>query len=96
MKTIALSDYVPVINAIDEADTIYNCIKSSLAEDVVLVDFSGIRFISTNCAKHIFGKLILELGQERFFNQITLSNACDNVKVSINTGIENALIEGFA
>ena len=96
MKLIKLSDFVPVINAIEEADVIYNSIKTSLVEDAVLVDFSGIRFISTNCAKHIFGKLILELGQEVFFNQITLSNACDNVKVSINTGIESALTEGFA
>ena len=96
MKSISLSEYVPVINAISEADDIYGKICGSLKEDDVLVDFSGIRFISTNCAKHIFGRLILQLGQENFYNKITLSNACDNVKVSINTGIESALTEGFS
>lgn len=93
MITISLKEYVPVINSIEDADKIYNMIKASLVEDDVIIDFAEIRFISTNCAKHIFGTLILELGQEVFFNRVILSNASDNVKVSVNTGIENALLD---
>lgn len=96
MNTISLSEFAPVINGIEEADTIYKRIKTSLEEADVLIDFSKIRFISTNCAKHIFGRLILEVGQEFFFDRIVISNACDNVRVSINTGIESALTEGLA
>ncbi len=96
MKAISLQDYTPVINIIDVADSILITTQNALAEDDVVIDFSGIRFISTNCAKHIFGKLILELGEESFFDRVILTNACDNVKVSINTGIENALEDGFA
>ena len=96
MIKISMSEYVPVINSIEDAEVIYNSIKTALKDGEVVIDFLGIRFISTNCAKHIFGRLVLELGEESFFNSITLSNASDNVKVSVNTGIENAIEEGFA
>ena len=90
---INLSDYAPVIGDVLVADKILKDIKHSLTNDgeSVIVDFSPIRVIATNCAKHIFGRLYVDMGGESFFSRIVVINASENVKVSILNGIEAAI-----
>lgn len=91
---VYLNEFAPVIGDVSIADRILRIIGDSIKkEDIVTVDFTTIRVIATNCAKHIFGKLYIALGSEQFFSRIVISNASENVKVSIMNGIEAALQE---
>lgn len=92
---VSLNEFSPVIGDVSIADRILHIIKESINnnEENVTIDFTKIRVIATNCAKHIFGKLYIELGSELFFSKIVISNASENVKASIMNGIEAALHE---
>ena len=93
MKSLDLKEYSPVINSIEKADEILKNIDAILEKEIVEIDFEGIRFLSTNCSKHIFGHLFLELGQEAFFDKVIIKNASNNVRVSINAGSESSITD---
>ena len=88
---IDLSQYAPVISSDEKADEILSIIRQHLHE--IIVDFSGIRIISTKCAKRVLGTLYGELGSSLFFSKIIIENASDNVRPSLNDGIESYLAE---
>lgn len=91
---IDLSQYAPVISSDEKADEILSIIRQHLHEDgEIIVDFSGIRIISTKCAKRVLGTLYGELGSSLFFSKIIIENASDNVRPSLNDGIESYLAE---
>jgi hypothetical protein len=91
--TIQLFKFGTVINDTQTGSTIYNAIKNALssARSPVEVDFLGVVTMATFCAKQIFGKLYVELGQESFFDKLVLKNASPELRFIIRTGIESAL-----
>ena len=91
---IDLSKYPPVISSDEKADEILSSIKQQLScQGEIIIDFSGIRIISTKCAKRILGSLYGELGSENFYTRIIIENASENVRPSLNDGIESYLAE---
>lgn len=89
---ISLKEYAPVISSDEAADDIFQLISSSLSKDEeIVLDFSEIRIISTKCAKRIFGQLYGILGAEAFFSRIIFENASENIRPSLNDGIESFL-----
>ncbi len=90
---IDLSKYAPVISNDEKADEILSTIRQHLSENAeeIIIDFSSIRIISTKCAKRILGTLYGELGAPLFFSRIIIENASDNVRPSLNDGIESYL-----
>ena len=93
MKKIDLNSYGPIISDRETGKEIYDLIKSKLGDQTVLVDLSNIKSMATFCAKQIFGKLYLELGAEKFFDQIEIKNASDDIKTIIKIGIQSAIYE---
>lgn len=92
--TIELSKYGPVISSDEKADEILSSVRQLLSgTEEIVIDFSTIRIISTKCAKRILGTLYGELGPESFFSRIIITNASENVRPSLNDGIENYLAE---
>jgi hypothetical protein len=91
--SIQLLNFGTVINDTQTGASIYDAIKSSLSSNhsPVEIDFSGVVTMATFCAKQIFGKLYVELGQESFFNKLVLKNASPELRFIIRTGIESAL-----
>lgn len=47
--------------------------------------------MATYCAKQIFGRLYVELGQNIFSKNIIIKNASDNVRLIIQLGIRFAI-----
>ena len=89
---ISLKQYAPVISSDEVADEIFQLISNSLSkEEEIVLDFSDIRIISTKCAKRVFGQLYGILGAEAFFSRIVFENASDNIRPSLNDGIESFL-----
>ena len=94
-KTISLQAYAPSIGSEDLARNILQEVKDSLFEnDSVIIDFSHIQTMGTNCAKLIFGELYNSFGATDFFNKVRISNATQNIQRTIRLGIEFSLPEG--
>jgi len=88
-----LSKFGSVINDTQTGALVYQAIsdelkKSSLPIDI---DLAGVITMATFCAKQIFGKLYLELGQAEFFGRLILRNASSDLRFIIRTGIDSAL-----
>lgn len=89
---ISLKKYAPVISSDEVADEVFQLISSSLSKDEeIVLDFSEIRIISTKCAKRIFGQLYGILGAQAFFSRIIFENTSENIRPSLNDGIESFL-----
>lgn len=92
MKYIDLSNYAPSVNREEIGAAIYNQIMScSPLEEEVEINMTSIKAMATFCAKQIFGTLYKKLGSTVFFKNIKIIGASENVKLSIQLGIEDAL-----
>ncbi len=56
-----------------------------------IIDFLGVKGITLNNAKQIFGELYLELGSENFFKRIQLKNISSNLEYIIRLGIQDSI-----
>ena len=91
-KTIDLSQYAPIISDKVIGLEIYKKIKElNPALNKVEVDFSGIKAMTTFCAKQIFGQLYVELTPSVFYNNVILKHVAEDVKFSINYGVKSAV-----
>lgn len=68
---------------------IYKRIVANIKEDLIELNFQGIKVMTTFCAKQIFGKLLHELGAEVFFKKFSFTNVDDNIQYIISIGINN-------
>ncbi len=94
LTTIYLEKFGPIISDKRVGEDIYNQIIEILkSKNEVIVDLDGIISMATFCAKQIFGKLYIELGSEKFFSDVKIKNANNDIKMIINMGINNALEE---
>ncbi len=95
MNTININTtYGPIISDKIIGDKIYNDIKNILDNDSeVLIDLKDVIAMATFCAKQIFGKLFINLGQEMFSERVLISNASQDLKIIINMGIQSAIEE---
>lgn len=93
MTTIFLFKFGAVINDTQTGATIYNTIKQALEKpsNQVEVELLGVITMATFCAKQIFGRLYVEMGQSDFFARLIMKNATSDLKFIIRTGIESAL-----
>lgn len=93
MKRIDLSNYAPSISEKEDGQSIYNMITQANPRiNIVEIDMSSIKAMATFCAKQIFGNLYIELTADVFYKNIKIIGASKNVKLSIQLGIEGALI----
>jgi hypothetical protein len=88
-----LSKFGSVINDTQTGSQVYQAISDELkrSSSPVDVDLTGVITMATFCAKQIFGKLYLELGQSAFFSRLILKNASSDLRFIIRTGIDSAL-----
>jgi hypothetical protein len=71
---------------------IYARLNEMLLNDtVVIVKLDRTVTMATFCAKQIFGRLYVELGAESFFKRVLLTDASNELRYIITTGIKNAL-----
>ena len=70
------------------ANEIHLLLKES---NKTIIDFLGVRSITLNNAKQIFGELYLELGSEDFFKRIQLNNISSNLEYIIRLGIQDSI-----
>lgn len=68
---------------------IYESIKKNIDNELIEIDFTGVRVMTTFCAKQIFGRLLSELGSGVFFQKFSFVNADDNIQYIISIGINN-------
>lgn len=91
---IELKKYGPIISDKEVGSEIYEIIAIKLEKGQSLeIDFSNIISMATFCAKQIFGKLYIELGAEKFFDDIKFQNVNDDLKIIIKMGIQSAIEE---
>ncbi|WBX78304.1 STAS-like domain-containing protein [Tenacibaculum ovolyticum] len=94
MKNINLDDFGPIISTKESGDKILKLVTENLKNNnKVSVDLKKIRSMATFCAKQIFGKLYVTLGAEKFFEDIEIINASDDLKSIIKIGIQSAIQE---
>lgn len=97
MKNISLDDFGPIISTKESGNKILSLITDSLKTNPkVSVDLGKIRSMATFCAKQIFGKLYVTLGAEKFFENIEIVNASDDLKSIIKIGIQSAIQESVS
>jgi hypothetical protein len=97
MKNINLDDFGPIISTKESGDKILKIITENLkADNKVSLDLKKIRSMATFCAKQIFGKLYVTLGAEKFFENIEVVNASDDLKSIIKIGIQSAIQENVS
>lgn len=91
-KNILLDEFAPIISSKESGSIIYNRIKdANPQENEITIDMRNIKSMATYCAKQIFGRLYVELGQSTFSKNIIIKNASDNVKLIIQLGIRFAI-----
>ena len=91
-KYISLDEFATIISSKESGSIIYNLIKDSIPqENEVTIDMRSIKSMATYCAKQIFGRLYVELGQNIFSKNIIIKNASDNVRLIIQLGIRFAI-----
>lgn len=91
---VELKKYGPIISDKEVGSEIYEIIAVKLEKGQSLeIDFSNIISMATFCAKQIFGKLYIELGAEKFFDDIKFQNVNDDLKIIIKMGIQSAIEE---
>ncbi|MGO4921462.1 STAS-like domain-containing protein [Maribacter spongiicola] len=96
MKNISLDDFGPIISTKESGNKILNLITDNLKSDAkISVDLGKIRSMATFCAKQIFGKLYVSLGAEKFFENVEIVNASDDLKSIIKIGIQSAIQENM-
>lgn len=94
MKNIKLDDFGPIISTKESGKKILDLINDNLkGNQKVSVDLEKIRSMATFCAKQIFGNLYITLGAEKFFENIEILNASDDLKSIIKIGIQSAIQE---
>ncbi len=77
-----------------EAKQILQLIKEANPKDnIVIIEMSEIKAITTSCAKLIFGYLFSELGETLYNTHIDISSATRAVNVVIRWGISESLID---
>lgn len=71
MKTFSFQSCGSSLNSTSKADEIYNEIYSIWKScNEVELDLTGMVAMSTICARKIFGKLYMELGEEMFYSTV--------------------------
>lgn len=90
-KRVSIEKYGPVVNREQAGEEILEIISSALSDvDVLEIEVGTIRFITTFCAKQVFGKLYKELGPEEYYRRLILINPTDGFMSSINLALEKS------
>lgn len=92
-QLVILSQFSNNITTRAISEQIYRTIATALQNSDVTVDFANISTITTFCAKSIFGRLYVELGEQQFFTQMHIINTNDDQKIIIQEGISDFLDE---
>ena len=91
---VELKKYGPIISDKEIGSEIHHIISKSLEKGEILeVDFTNIISMATYCAKQVFGRLYIELGAVKFFENIKFQNVNDDLKIIIKMGIQSAIEE---
>lgn len=89
-KRISIDKYGPVVNREQAGEEILTFISSALLqEDVLEIEVGAIRFITTFCAKQVFGKLYKDLGSKEYYRRLIFINPTDGFLSSINLALKN-------
>lgn len=91
---ISMSQYKHLVVRKVDGDEVYNEIKKQIENgDSVVIDFDGIDTMTTFFAKQVFGKLYIELGQEKFSHYIKFEkrNMTDDIDLVLRIGIAGAI-----
>lgn len=83
------SKYGPIISD-EESEAIFSTLKEKLNNhDFIKIDFDNIVAMSTKSAKRIFGTLYSQLGPEKFYERIHITNASNTLQEIIYDAIVN-------
>lgn len=89
---ISLQNYAPIISNRRVGEEIYQLIMGRNPKDnEIEIDLDKIKSMATYCARQIFGQLYLDLGPERFSQNIIIRNATEDVQLIIKLGIKYAI-----
>lgn len=91
---ISMSQYKHLVIRKVDGDEVYNVIKKHIDDgNSVVIDFNGIDTMTTFFAKQVFGKLYIELGQEKFSNFVKFEkkNMTDDIDLVLRIGIAGAI-----
>lgn len=92
MNTIVVRNFGTIISDETLGQRIYAEIKDLYSKNgSVIVDMQDVVTMATFCSKQIFGNLCVELGENEFFDKVTIKNATEQVKTSIRLGVLYAL-----
>ena len=92
MKTIIMKEYATIISEESLGQKIYESLNKIIDEgDSLKVDMEGVKTMATFCAKQIFGQLCKKMGENVFFERVTIVGATEQIKTSIRLGILYAL-----
>lgn len=89
---IKLQQYGPVISEDRVGAAIFEQINKSLKDDqLIIIDFAGIKSMVTFVAKQVFGQLYVTLGADVFFRKIMMKNISPGLQAIIKLGIRDAI-----
>lgn len=91
---IKISDYSSVISDKSLGSRIYDDINMALSTNKsIVIDLDDVIVMTTFCAKQVFGRLFVLLGQEQFYERVLIRGATSDFKIIIQESIQSA-IEG--
>lgn len=92
MRTIKIKDYATIISEESLGQKIYTILQGIVDEgESLTVDMEGVKTMATFCAKQIFGQLCKKMGENAFYEKVTIVSASEQMKTSIRLGILYAL-----
>ena len=66
-------------------------IKNLLKNEVVIIDCSNTKVMTSICSGNIFGDLYVSMGSKQFFTMIEIKGADDDLKRTILSGIQDRI-----
>lgn len=91
MTILKMKEYGISIDSDDQCDKVVKQINTLLSSGKVEIDFNDVVSITTYSAKSIFGRIYIQLGEKKFYENIIISKANEDFKIIIQEGILSAL-----
>lgn len=96
MQVFSFKDYVPSLSEKSKAEDIYQSIQElNPLSNVIVIDLANMDAMTTICARLIFGRLFIELGESKFYSNIQFKQetASEVILSVIQWGIQSAIDE---
>ncbi len=92
MIPYSFDQYSPSLSDKKTAQSIYDELsRLNLRENRVEIDLTKMVAMTTLCARIIFGRLYLDLGNELFSQNVNIKGVSEALSIVINWGIESAI-----